>query len=126
VYGTSDDNAAALAGVTAMQRGQCAFLGSGYAYHPGYWTEKADFTKLRYVSVSYRLPARLLQANSATLTFSARNLYTWTDYNGADPEVQDVSDQVFPAQSFAGAFGRDDYYQIPQSRTYTLSLRVSF
>ena len=109
-----------------FQRGQCAFTGSGYAYHPGYWTEKADFTKLRYVSISYRLPARLISANSAVVTFSGRNLVTWTKYNGADPEVQDVTDQVYPNVSFGGSFGRDDYYQIPQSRTFTLSLRMSF
>src|SRR3546814_8027270 len=70
-------------GVTARQRAQCSI----YDYDIGFWTEPGDFTKLRYVSLTYRLPARFLRANSASITLSGRNLFMWTDYHGGDPEV---------------------------------------
>jgi TonB-linked SusC/RagA family outer membrane protein len=118
---TADDVPGELAGVTALERAQCAFVG----HNIGFWTEKGDFTKLRYISLTYNLPGRLLNANTASVTLSARNLYTWTQYSGSDPEVQDVADQANLVGT-AGRFGRRDYYQIPQPRTYTVSLRVSF
>jgi TonB-linked SusC/RagA family outer membrane protein len=120
---TSDDIPGELAGITALQRAQCAFAG----HDVGFWTEPGDFTKLRYISLTYNLPGRFVNANTASVTLSARNLYTWTNYNGADPEVQDFSDQAGVGfGGTAGRFGRRDYYQIPQPRTYTFSLRVSF
>ncbi|HET6680846.1 MAG TPA: SusC/RagA family TonB-linked outer membrane protein [Gemmatimonadaceae bacterium] len=110
-----------LSGVTAQQRGQC----SASDYDIGFWTEPGDFTKLRYVSLTYRLPARFLRANSASITLSGRNLFTWTDYHGGDPEVQDVVDQA-DLVGFNGQFGRRDYYQIPQSKVFTIALKLSY
>jgi TonB-linked SusC/RagA family outer membrane protein len=118
---TADDDPGQLAGITALQRARCSFKSPDI----GYWTEKADFTKLRYISVTALLPQRWIRANTASLTLAARNLFTWTDYTGSDPEVQDVSDQANLVGT-AGRFGRRDYYQIPQPRTYTISLRVEF
>ncbi len=119
--GTADDVASALAGVTALQRARCASSG----YDIGFWTEKGDFTKLRFVSLTYQVPARLIQARNATITFAARNLVTWSDYNGGDPEVQDVADQGNLAD-FNGTFGRRDYYQIPQPKSFVVTFRVGF
>lgn len=119
--GTADDVASALDGLTALQRARCAFSGHDIAF----WTEKGDFTKLRYVSLTYRLPERLIRARDASVTFAARNLFTWTDYSGSDPEMQDVVDQANLVGT-AGRFGRRDYYQIPQSRSFTVTLRTNF
>jgi TonB-dependent starch-binding outer membrane protein SusC len=107
--------------VTALQRARCASSG----YDIGFWTEKGDFTKLRYVSLTYQIPARLIQARNASITFAGRNLVTWTDYNGGDPEVQDVADQGNLAD-FNGAFGRRDYYQIPQPKSFVVTFKVGF
>ena len=112
---------AALANVTAKQRAQCAFSG----YDIGYWTEPGDFTKLRYVSLTYNIPARFIRADRASITFSGRNLATWTKYHGGDPEVTDAADQG-NLVGFGQSFGRRDYYQIPQGRTFTVSLRANF
>ena len=119
--GTSDDVASALSGVTALMRARC----SSSDYDIGFWTEKGDFTKLRYVSLTYQLPARLVNAKNATITFAARNLVTWSNYNGGDPEVQDVADQSNLAD-FNGTFGRRDYYQIPQPRSFVVTFKVGF
>ena len=54
------------------------------------YVEKGDFVKLREVSASYTLPssvARLARAAGASITLSGRNLKTWTDYTGWDPET---------------------------------------
>lgn len=58
----------------------------------------ASFVKLREVSVGYEIPqrytSRLLRgSNRARLEFSGRNLYTWTDYPGVDPEVSNFGSQ---------------------------------
>jgi TonB-linked SusC/RagA family outer membrane protein len=53
--------------------------------------EDASFFKLREISASYTLPdqwARAFGARRATITVSGRNLHTWTDYTGLDPESQ--------------------------------------
>jgi hypothetical protein len=119
--GTADDVPSAVAGVTALQRARCASSG----YDIGYWTEKGDFTKLRFVSLTYQIPARLIQARNATVTVAARNLVTWSDYNGGDPEVQDVADQA-NLSDFNGRFGRRDYYQIPQPKSFVVTFKVGF
>ena len=53
------------------------------------YVRDADFLKLREVSLGVRIPAALARVvgGSATLTLVGRNLATWTDYTGLDPEV---------------------------------------
>ncbi len=49
----------------------------------------ASFARLREVSASYTIPerfARRARASRALLTIAGRNLHTWTDYPGLDPE----------------------------------------
>ena len=51
---------------------------------------KASFAKLREVSLSYAFPpqlARRIGGDEATLTLAARNLHTWTNWTGMDPEA---------------------------------------
>jgi hypothetical protein len=58
------------------------------------YIEKADFIKWREVSVTLGVPQRLVRAASmlrgASLTVSGRNLATWTDYTGLDPEINET------------------------------------
>jgi TonB-linked SusC/RagA family outer membrane protein len=52
--------------------------------------EKADFLKLRELSLTYYAPenvARVLRVSRASFTLTGRNLATWTSYTGIDPEV---------------------------------------
>jgi hypothetical protein len=54
------------------------------------YVEKGDFVKLREVSVTYALNPALLRGariTGASLTLAGRNLKTWTDYTGWDPET---------------------------------------
>ena len=62
-----------------------SFLGSDAGY-----VEHASFVKLREVSVTLLAPndwARRLRAAGLSLTLAGRNLVTWTDYTGFDPEL---------------------------------------
>ena len=65
------------------------------AYNDGVMTpfiEDATFLKLREVSLGWLVPQRLTSAaglgvRDVRLGLSARNLKTWSDYSGLDPEV---------------------------------------
>ena len=63
-------------------------------FHPSQtvwgYLEQGDFWKLREVSVGYELPVSIMERIGATrglLSLSGRNLGTWTDYTGMDPEI---------------------------------------
>ena len=53
--------------------------------------QDGTFTRWRELSATYTLPnsfaARYLRANSANVSFSARNLHVWTKYRGLDPDI---------------------------------------
>ena len=51
--------------------------------------EKADYTRLRELSLSFRAPdawAQRIRTRSLGLTLTGQNLALWTDYTGLDPE----------------------------------------
>jgi TonB-linked SusC/RagA family outer membrane protein len=86
----------------------------------GVWVEKADFTKLRDLSLSWTLPTALLTrtgASAATLTLSGHNLALWSDYTGFDPEVN-----TYGGRNFV----RVDAYASPMMRRWTLGLNLNF
>jgi hypothetical protein len=52
-----------------------------------YWQD-GGFAKLRSVSATYTIPERWTAgASRASITLAARELHTWTNYKGIDPEV---------------------------------------
>src|SRR5690606_9939667 len=56
----------------------------------GVYFEDASFIKLREVALTFMVPQRWVQAarlEGLSITFAGRNLHTWTDYTGFDPEV---------------------------------------
>ncbi len=92
-----------------------------YAYGTvaGY-IEDASFTKLREVALVFRAPnawANRFRVNGLSLTLAGRNLATWTDYTGLDPEV-----------TFAGAtnFTQAEFLSQPAVRYYTARVNVNF
>lgn len=57
---------------------------------PDSYIKEASFTRFRELSVAYTLPSRISSIgrfSRATVTLAGRNLYTWTDYDGLDPEA---------------------------------------
>jgi hypothetical protein len=59
--------------------------------------QRSDFARLREVSVEYSIPdswSQRVGATSGTISLGGRNLITWTDYPGLDPEVVDMTNSV--------------------------------
>ncbi|HEY8851196.1 MAG TPA: hypothetical protein VIM36_03380, partial [Gemmatimonadaceae bacterium] len=88
------------------------------------YAENGTFLKLREITVSYGLPARLAsnlfrgQAQDVRLEFSGRNLKTWTNYTGLDPEVSN-----FGSQNIRQA---QDVTPFPPSRQFFFSILANF
>jgi hypothetical protein len=111
-------DAGALSDVTAMQRAKCAL--DPTKHNSDYWVQPTDFFKIRSASLAWTLPQNLLRgATGATLVLAGRNLWKSTDYDGLDPELRDASDQ-------GASLARREYYQLPPSRQFLLSMRVTF
>jgi TonB-linked SusC/RagA family outer membrane protein len=80
------------------------------------FVEDGSFVRLGEVTLGYRLPTRLVRAvraDEARLYVSGRNLHTWTDYTGYNP---DVNSNGANANTVMGV----DYYAYPLARTITL------
>jgi len=77
-----------------------------------------SYVKLRDVTVAYRWrKVPFFNIESIVFTFSARNLKTWTDYDGYDPEVN----------TFAQAEGRGmDYFTLPQIRSFRFDIGINY
>jgi hypothetical protein len=82
--------------------------------------EDASYIKLREVSVGYRF-GKIAGRGDWTLSLVGRNLKTWTNYNGFDPEVGLSGDT-----NGSGALNAIDAYTFPNLRTFTLTLTTSF
>jgi TonB-linked SusC/RagA family outer membrane protein len=82
------------------------------------WIEPIDFFRLRYVTLSYKIPSRFLRGvQNATLTLAGRNVFYSSDYSGLDPESADQSDSQV---------GRREYYVLPQLLSFSVALRMGW
>lgn len=100
--------------------------------------EKADFTRLREVTVAWDLPGHLVRAlrlRQASVSLSGRNLALWTSFSGPDPEsvlnafgtgVGGGVANVTTTTAGQLASGGSAASGIPQARTWTLRLDVGF
>jgi TonB-linked SusC/RagA family outer membrane protein len=96
---------------------------SGFGTYTKQYIEDASFVKLRELSLTWRVPAGLLQRSSgrvhdASISLSGRNLVTWTDYSGLDPEVSN-----FGTQQIARGV---DVAPFPPSRSFWLTFNLGF
>ncbi|HUQ98500.1 MAG TPA: SusC/RagA family TonB-linked outer membrane protein [Gemmatimonadaceae bacterium] len=81
----------------------------------------ASYVKLREISLSYNLPgtfATRVGASRASISVAGRNLHTWTDYPGLDPEGS--------FQGGSRGFGQWEQDVTPQLRSYLVTLRLVF
>lgn len=93
---------------------------SGGNRSPAPYIEEADFWKLREVGISFMLPDRWvapIRASQATLVLTGRNLATWTDYTGLDPELNQVAGANFSSREFLTQ---------PPNRLWMLRLNLGF
>ncbi len=87
------------------------------------YLQDAGFVKLREISVTYDVPVHVVSrvaggVNSLRLSLAGRNLHTWTDYWGMDPEASN-----FGSNNVARIV---DLGQYPPSRSFHLNVSVGF
>ncbi len=94
------------------------------------WIENGDFVKLREVSLTATLPdlfARRVRARGLSVTVAGRNLHTWTNYSGVDPEVNSVGAPTGPnGPTGASSFSQSDFLSQPQVRYLTVRVNVNY
>ena len=88
-----------------------------------YFVEDGSYIKIRELSVAFDVGGRFLQATGLNrfasgikLALIGRNLYTWTDYTGFDPDVTGGGDFNF----------RVDGFRYPNFRTITGQVELTF
>ncbi|MBA3891239.1 MAG: TonB-dependent receptor plug domain-containing protein, partial [Gemmatimonadaceae bacterium] len=88
-----------------------------------HFVEDGSFMKLRELSVGYTVSPNLMEraglnryANGVKLAFIGRNLFTWTNYSGFDPDITSGDDFNF----------RIDGFSYPNFRQFTGRVEVTF
>lgn len=91
-----------------------------YRTVPALYIEKADFVKLRDLSLTAMLPRSWIArtgASSASITLAGRNLALWSDYSGIDPEVNTYGNR---------SLVRVDAYAAPMNRRISIALNLTY
>ncbi|MFL5583349.1 MAG: SusC/RagA family TonB-linked outer membrane protein [Gemmatimonadaceae bacterium] len=89
----------------------------------GFW-EKGDYTKLRELALTFIAPESWLQrrfvpGNRLSITLAGRNLKTWTQYTGMDPEA-------VTSPGGTGVEVEDPFQAVPPPRYVTLRFNLGF
>jgi TonB-dependent starch-binding outer membrane protein SusC len=95
------------------------YYGSG-ASNSSRWLYKGDYLRLKNLTLGYTLPKSVsssLKISSARFYISGVNLLTFAKYPG-DPEIN-----TNVVNNIAGG---EDFYTIPQAKTFTVGLNVKF
>ncbi|MEY4049371.1 MAG: hypothetical protein RL262_205, partial [Bacteroidota bacterium] len=79
--------------------------------------DKGDYVKLRELSLSYNL-GKVAFANNLSINFSGRNLISWDDYKGYDPEVNAAGQSTL----LRGI----DFGSTPIPRTFSFGIKADF
>lgn len=92
------------------------------------YVEDGSFVKLREVSATYTFTQPFVRryfSDGIELTLSGRNLYTWTDYTGYDPEGN-LFGQNAPGLTTTSADRGFDFASVPIPRTWSASVRLTY
>lgn len=97
---------------------QARFGGSNGTQDSSRYLDKADFVRLRNLTLGYTLPKDVLKdlgMSSLRVYFTAVNLLTFTNYEGNDPEAR---------RDDAGI--GEDFYSAPPARTTAIGVNFNF
>lgn len=89
------------------------------------YLEDGEFLRLKNVKISYRIPTSILERlklGSVELYAQGRNLITWTNYLGFDPEVSTNT----AGQEDLNTLQGEDFGTLGQARTYTFGVNIGF
>ncbi|MCV9387013.1 SusC/RagA family TonB-linked outer membrane protein [Reichenbachiella ulvae] len=112
---------------TTVSRMSTATNNGNYDRLTDKYVEDGSYLRVKNVSLSYRLPSSILDRQNVvrgvTITASAQNVYTFTNYSGYDPEV---GSYVGPNAQVAGGFVGVDYGRYPLTPVYSFSVGIDF
>lgn len=101
---------------------QARFIADRFLGTPVGYVEDGTFLKWRELSVRLDAPPGLAEMSpllqGASLTVAARNLRTWTDYSGIDPEINETGGST--------NFTQGEFLTQPPPRTLTARLDFRF
>ncbi|HEU4556440.1 MAG TPA: SusC/RagA family TonB-linked outer membrane protein [Longimicrobium sp.] len=103
-----------------LATGWCTQNGERHLIYEAF-VEDGSFIKLREASASYRFEGGWVErigAESVALRVAGRNLHTWTDYSGVDPEVN-----LFSGSTVARGV---DFVTTPIPRQLSVGVTVNF
>jgi hypothetical protein len=99
-----------------------ALLNGGFNYlGSGRFVESGSFVRLKYISLNYDLPKQLvnkIKLAEARIGCTLKNLYTWTNYTGQDPEIS-----LKESDPFYIGF---DSSRTPRAKEFQVNLSLSF
>ena len=109
-------------GMSTIQQWQTWFTSKGGSGGPQYqFVEDGSFVKLRELSVAYSFTGpwvrNRLGVSTVDLRLAGRNLATWTNYRGLDPE-SNLGGAEFLTQGL-------DYFNNPQTRSFVIAATIS-
>lgn len=92
--------------------------------------QKTDFLRIRNITLNYHIPSMLLEKwglNGMALFASVENLYTFTNFNGGNPEYKRPQGGPFGGARITGGnqFGLLSVGSVPLPTTVTLGLNLS-
>jgi len=104
------------------------FYQMGVGQPPSSAIEDGTFTKLRELSLTYEFGSEILGKvpglggiEALRINITGRNLFTWTNYRGLDPDVGETGGDTGSA-----VIARNDWYAYPSFRTVTGSIELVF
>ncbi|MFL5580387.1 MAG: hypothetical protein ACJ8AO_08435, partial [Gemmatimonadaceae bacterium] len=89
-----------------------------------HFIEDGSYAKLREVTLSYRIGRLGATRGDWNVSVIGRNLLTFTNYSGFDPEVGVAGTGT--GDTGSAVINAFDAYRFPNLRTFTLSLGATF
>ncbi|WP_372755321.1 SusC/RagA family TonB-linked outer membrane protein [Labilibaculum sp.] len=86
------------------------------------FVEDGSYMRLKNLMVAYNFPKSWInhaKLSSAKLYFSGQNLWTVTDYSGADPEIGQITSTNYLSRGV-------DIGTYPQAKTYVVGVKLGF
>jgi hypothetical protein len=86
------------------------------------WIEDASYIRLQEITLGYRVPLRfagMANLSDARIFISGRNLKTWQDFTGFNPDANS-------AGSNSNTTISNEFYSYPLARTFTVGISGSF
>jgi TonB-linked SusC/RagA family outer membrane protein len=91
------------------------------------FAQDASFTRIKDITLSYTFPEATMHKiglGGLTVYFTGRNLFTFTDWTGWDPETRQVSRGSSEKNAAGQSVSWEDNY--PMTKSYTFGINLTF